>query len=135
MWLRMKKRIAVIPGDGIGPEVIREAVKVMESAGAPVECQWLDWGADKYLREGIAVPPDGFRMLSENYDSILVGAFGDPRVPDNRHAANILLGMRFQLDLYANVRPARLLDRRLCPLRDTTEKDVRFIVQPRHLVR
>ena len=124
----MKKRIAVIPGDGIGPEVIREAVKVMDAAGAPVECISLDWGADRYLRDGVAVPPDGFRTLSENYDAILVGAFGDPRVPDNRHAANILLGMRFQMDLYANVRPARLLDRRLCPLRDATENDVNFVV-------
>ena len=124
----MKKRIAVIPGDGIGPEVIREAVKAMEASGAPVEWTWHDWGADKYLRDGIAVPPDGFQMLSENYDAILLGAFGDPRVPDNRHAANILLGMRFEMDLYANVRPARLLDRRLCPLRDATENDVRFVV-------
>src|SRR5689334_4601106 len=106
------KRIAVIPGDGIGREVTAEAVAVLAAAaqltGIPIEFSELDWGADKYLREGISVPPDGFRMLEENFDAILLGAMGDPRVLGNQHAVDILLGMRFQLDLYANVRPVKL---------------------------
>ncbi len=129
---RRNKRIAVIPGDGIGPEVIREAVKVMrattEVTGRTVETTEFDWGAEKYLREGVTLPPDALRMLQENFDAVFVGAFGDPRVADNRHAHDILLAMRFRLDLYANVRPVRLLDRRLCPLKAVTEEDVRFTV-------
>ena len=78
----------------------------------------FDWGAEKYLREGVTLPEGALTMLRENFDAILFGAMGDPRVPDNRHAADILLGMRFKLDLYANVRPARLLDPRLCPLKN-----------------
>ncbi len=126
------KKIAVIPGDGIGPEVIREAVKAARAAasaiGAHLDFTEFDWGAEKYLREGVTLPPDALRMLPENFDAILFGAVGDPRVPDNRHAAEILLALRFKLDLYVNLRPARLLDRRLCPLRDATESDVNFLV-------
>ena len=123
-----KKKVAVIPGDGIGVEVIREAVKVMGATGAAVATTEFDWGSEKYLREGVTLPAGALTMLRENFDTILVGAFGDLRVPDNRPAADILLGMRFHLDLYANVRPARLLDRRLCPLREAAEEDVNFTV-------
>jgi 3-isopropylmalate dehydrogenase len=122
------KKIAVIPGDGIGPEVIREAVKAVAATGAALSFTEFDWGAEKYLREGVTLPPGALQMLRENFDAILFGAVGDPRVPDNRHAAEILLAMRFQLDLYVNLRPARLLDRRLCPLRDATEAQVNFTV-------
>lgn len=127
-----KKRIAVIPGDGVGPEVTAEAQRVLAAAaevtGDALSFTPYDWGAEKFLREGVSVPPDGFRELSENFDAILLGAVGDPRVPDNRHAVDILLGMRFRLDLYANVRPVRLLDARLCPLKDVTEADVDFVI-------
>src|SRR5258705_13209993 len=67
-------------------------------------------------------------MLGREFDAILVGAFGDPRVPTNIHAKEILLGMRFQMDLYANVRPVRLLDAALCPLKFVEPKDVDFVV-------
>jgi 3-isopropylmalate dehydrogenase len=123
-----RKYIAVIPGDGIGQEVIPQAVKVMEASGADVEFQELDWGADRYLRDGTTVPPDGFTELANNFDAILVGAFGDPRVKTNIHAKEILLGMRFKMDLYANVRPVRLLDAALCPLKNVEPKDVDFVV-------
>ena len=122
------KRIAVIPGDGIGQEVIPQAVKVIQASGAPVEMVEFDWGADRYLRDGITVPPDGFAMLAREFDAILVGAFGDPRVKTNIHAKEILLGMRFKMDLYANVRPVRLLDAALCPLKGVEPKDVDFVV-------
>jgi 3-isopropylmalate dehydrogenase len=122
------KRIAAIPGDGIGKEVTAEAVKVISASGAAVEVTQFDWGADRYLADGITVPPDGFNMLARDFDAILVGAFGDPRVPSNIHAKEILLGMRFQMDLYANVRPVRLLDASLCPLKGIEPADVDFVV-------
>jgi 3-isopropylmalate dehydrogenase len=123
-----KKRIAVLPGDGIGKEVIPQAIRVMEAAGAAVELTLFDWGADRYLTDKTTVPPDGFAMLGRDFDAIFVGAFGDPRVPSNIHAKEILLGMRFKMDLYANVRPVRLLDASLCPLKGVEPKDVDFVV-------
>ncbi len=77
----------------------------------------FDWSATRYLADGVTVPPDGFAMLDRDFDAILLGAFGDPRVTSNIHAKEILLGMRFKMDLYANVRPVRLLDASLCPLK------------------
>ena len=123
-----KKRIAILPGDGIGRDVIPEALRVLQAAGAPLETTEFDWGADRYLVDGVTVPPDGFAMLGRGFDAILLGAFGDPRVPSNIHAKEILLGMRFQMDLYANVRPVRLLDTSLCPLKGVEPKDVDFVV-------
>ncbi|MGA2921598.1 MAG: 3-isopropylmalate dehydrogenase [Candidatus Sulfotelmatobacter sp.] len=123
-----KKRIAVIPGDGIGQEVIPQALKVIRASGADVEMSEFDWGADRYLRDGMTVPPDGFTMLGRDFDAIFAGAFGDPRVKTNIHAKEILLGMRFKMDLYANVRPVRLLDAALCPLKGVEPKDVDFVV-------
>jgi 3-isopropylmalate dehydrogenase len=123
-----KKRIAVIPGDGIGTEVIPQAVRVIQASGAAVEMTEFDWGADRYLRDQTTVPVDGFAMLARDFDAILVGAFGDPRVKTNIHAKEILLGMRFKMDLYANVRPVRLLDAALCPLKGVKPKDVDFVV-------
>jgi 3-isopropylmalate dehydrogenase len=126
--MSLTKRIAVIPGDGIGKEVVAEAAKVIAASGAAVEITQFDWGADRYLVDGLTVPSDGFAMLGRDFDAILVGAFGDPRVPSNIHAKEILLGMRFQMDLYANVRPVRLLDASLCPLKGIEPNDVDFVV-------
>ena len=122
----MVHRIAVIPGDGIGKEVTAEAVKILEALGG-VELHHLPWGADHYLATGETIPPNGYDTL-RSFDAILVGALGDPRVPDNRHARDILLGIRFELDLYVNYRPVRLLDDRLCPLKGRTRADVNFLV-------
>jgi 3-isopropylmalate dehydrogenase len=122
------KKIAVVPGDGIGKEVIPQAIKVLEASGAPLEFTYFDWGADRYLKDGTTVPCDGFETLGREFDAILVGAFGDPRVSSNIHAKEILLGMRFKMDLYANVRPVRLLDASLCPLKGVEPKDVDFVV-------
>ena len=123
-----KRRIAVIAGDGIGKEVIPQAVKVIQASGADAAMTEFDWGADRYLRDQTSVPPDGFAMLGRDFDAILAGAFGDLRVKTNIHAKEILLGMRFKMDLYANVRPVRLLDAALCPLKGVEPKDVDFIV-------
>ncbi len=129
---RVVKRIAVIPGDGIGVEVIAEAVKVMkavtEKTGRPLEFTRFDWGADRYLKDGTTLPADAVEMFHRDFDAILLGAMGDPRVPSNVHAADILLGLRFKLDLYVNIRPCYLLDARRTPLKDRTEKDVHFVV-------
>jgi 3-isopropylmalate dehydrogenase len=126
------KRIAVIPGDGIGKEVIPEAVKVLQAAaacvGREVALTEFDWGADRYLRDGTTLPADAVEMLRRDFDAILLGAMGDPRVPTNIHAAEILLGLRFKLDLYVNARPCVLFDKRFTPLKDRTEKDVNFMV-------
>jgi 3-isopropylmalate dehydrogenase len=125
-------RIAIIPGDGIGKEVIPEAVKVLRAAVGPtqqhVEFVEFDWGADKYLREGVTLPAGAVEMLRDEFDAILFGALGDPRVPSNQHASEILLGLRFKLDLYVNARPVELLNDRLTPLRDRTERDIRMMV-------
>ena len=122
------KRIAVLPGDGIGQEVIAQALKVLAASGAAVETTDFDWGANRYLADGVTVPANGFSMLGDEFDAILVGAFGDPRVSTNIHAKEILLGMRFKMDLYANVRPVRLLDSSLCPLKGVEPRDVDFVV-------
>ncbi len=122
----------MIPGDGIGPEVISEAVKTLELAsqihGLDFELTTFDWGAEKYLTTGVALPDGALAMLSADFDAILTGAFGDPRVTDNKHAADILLGMRMGLDLYINLRPIKLLNARLCPLKGRDRSDVDFVV-------
>ena len=126
------KRIAVIPGDGIGPEVVREAVRVLkhfhDTKAVHLEFVDFDWGADKFLRDGVTLPPDALEMLSTDFDAILAGAFGDPRVPTNKHAEDILLGMRRGLDLYINLRPVRLLNDRLTPLVNRKTSDIDFVV-------
>jgi 3-isopropylmalate dehydrogenase len=125
-------RIAVIPGDGIGKEVTPEAVRVLraacEPAKRPIEFVEFDWGADRFLREGVSLPPGAVEMLRDEFDAILFGALGDPRVPSNQHAADILLGLRFKLDLYVNARPVELLHDRLTPLRDRTQRHIHCMV-------
>jgi 3-isopropylmalate dehydrogenase len=129
-------RIAVIPGDGIGKEVTPEAIKAIRSvldastssARRQIEFVVFDWGADKFLREGVTLPDGAVEMLANEFDAILFGALGDPRVPSNQHAADILLGLRFQLDLYVNARPVELFHDRLTPLRERSTHDVKFMV-------
>jgi 3-isopropylmalate dehydrogenase len=129
-----KLRIAVVPGDGIGKEVIAAALKVLQAAGtqSQIEFTHFDWSADRYLKDGTTLPGyadgSGFRKLESDFDAIFVGALGDPRVPSNIHAKEILLGMRFKMDLYANVRPVKLLDEALCPLKGVKPADVDFSI-------
>jgi 3-isopropylmalate dehydrogenase len=115
-------RIALIPGDGIGVEVVREARRVLEAVAPShgmdlVLTEW-DLGAERYLRDGVTITDEEFRALDEDHDAVLLGALGDPRVPGNEHAKDILLGMRFRLDLYVNFRPCALLSPEWSPLRD-----------------
>src|SRR5436305_4642472 len=128
----MTKKIAVIPGDGIGPEVIAAGLRVLnrvnDARNLGLELVHFGWNADEYLRTGISIPPGGMDDIRNNYAAVYLGAFGDPRVPDMKHAADILLGMRFQLDLYVNYRPVKLLNERLCPLKGKTGQDVDFVI-------
>ena len=114
-------KIAVIAGDGIGPEVIEAAIPVLERAAAKhgftLDFERLPYGADHYLSTKETLPEAAFRHLRDDVDAILLGAIGDPRVPGNEHARDILLGLRFKLDLYVNFRPVTLLHRDLTPLR------------------
>jgi 3-isopropylmalate dehydrogenase len=125
------KKIAVIPGDGIGIDVAAEALKVMKAAkaaGLPIAWDVFDYGAEKYLATGITLPDSEIENFRRNYDAVYVGAVGDPRVPDMRHAKDILLGLRFKLDLFVNYRPVKLYDESLCPLKGKTIKDIDFVV-------
>ena len=123
-------RIAVIPGDGIGPEVIKQGMRVLERVNSArklgLEFVHFGWNADEYLRTGVSIPPGAMDDIRHNYAAIYLGAFGDPRIPDMKHAADILLGMRFQLDLYVNYRPVKLLNARLSPLKDN--KKIDFVI-------
>jgi 3-isopropylmalate dehydrogenase len=124
-------RIAIIAGDGIGKEVTAEALKVLKKVGSAFgrsfDVEPLPWSADYYLQSGVTIPPNGYDLLRQ-FDAIFIGALGDPRVPDNRHARDILLGTRFELDLFVNYRPVKLLHERLCPLKGRGPDEVNFVV-------
>ena len=129
-------RIAVIPGDGIGNEVVPEAVKVLEAVDdlfhLELEYEHFDFGAERYLKTGKAIPDDFDQFidgLPDRFDTALFGAAGtDPRVPSDQVASPVLRGLRRRLDLYANLRPCRLLDASLTPLKEKTEQDIDFVV-------
>ena len=123
-------RIAVIAGDGIGPEVVDAAIPVLDRAAAKhgVALAWerLPYSADHYLKTKETLPDDAFRHLRDDVDAIFLGAIGDPRVPGNEHARDILLGLRFRLDLYINFRPVQLLHPDLTPLK--TRAPIDFVI-------
>lgn len=120
-------RIAVIPGDGIGVEVTEEALRVLSALDLGIETRRYPYSADHWLATGETLPKGAIGELSA-YDAILFGALGDPRVPDQVVARDVLLGLRFQLDLYINLRPVTLLDDRLTPLKGKTCRDIDFVV-------
>jgi 3-isopropylmalate dehydrogenase len=125
-------RIAIIAGDGIGREVTAEAVKVLraldERDGLGLELVEWPHGADHYLETGITIEDGEVEELRSRYDAVLVGALGDPRVPGNEHARDILLGLRFRLDLFINFRPVRLLHESLTPLKDRGVGEIDFVI-------
>jgi 3-isopropylmalate dehydrogenase len=121
-------RIAVVPGDGIGVEVIEEGVRLIEHLAPDIHLEHFDLGADRYLRHGDTLPEDVFTRWRDEFDAIFLGALGDPRVPSNIHAKEILLGSRFRYDLYINQRPIRLLDARKCPLKGKGPEDIDIMV-------
>ncbi|HUL70795.1 MAG TPA: isocitrate/isopropylmalate family dehydrogenase [Gemmatimonadales bacterium] len=116
-----RHRIAIIPGDGIGPDVVTAGFEVIEAAaglsGVELVSEVLPYSANHYLATRETLPDAAFERLRDEADAIFVGALGDPRVPGNEHARDILLGLRFRLDLYVNFRPVVLLHPRLTPLK------------------
>ncbi len=125
-------RIAVIAGDGIGREVTATALEVLRAAASrrnvALDIEELDYGAERYLRDGTTMPAGEIDRFRREVDAIFLGAVGDPRIPDMRHARDILLATRFELDLYVNFRPVRCLADALCPLKRKTAADIDFVV-------
>ncbi|MGD8496099.1 MAG: isocitrate/isopropylmalate dehydrogenase family protein [Gemmatimonadales bacterium] len=125
-------RVGLLPGDGVGPEVVREARRVLEAVGhaglAELAFRAFPHGADHWLATGETLGDEAFATLRDETDAILLGAVGDPRVPDNRHAHDILLGLRFRLDLYINFRPARLRSPALSPLRRADRAEIDLVI-------
>jgi tartrate dehydrogenase/decarboxylase / D-malate dehydrogenase len=124
-------KIAVIPGDGIGQEVVPAALEVMEAAatrfGFSLAATHYDWSCETYRKTGAMMPPDGMAQLAES-DSILLGAVGAPGVPDHVSLWGLLIPIRRGFDQYANVRPCRLMPGARSPLAGRTEKDIDFVV-------
>jgi 3-isopropylmalate dehydrogenase len=123
--------IAVIAGDGTGPEVVREAIKVLDAAapkfGVKLAYTHYDFGGARYLRTGEALPHSAIPDLRK-FPAILLGAIGHPDVKPGILEKGILLRMRFELEQYINLRPVRLYDERFCPLKDKRPEDIDFVV-------
>ncbi len=124
--------ISVIAGDGIGIDVTNEALKVLEVLNQKhdlkLEIECLDYGAERYLKDGTTLPAGEMERFRNEVDAIFLGALGDPRVPDMRHGREILLAMRFELDLFVNFRPVCCLADRFCPLKNYGANDIDFTV-------
>lgn len=123
-----KYRIAVIPGDGIGPEVLREGMKILNRAAELdgsffFEDVWFPWGCEYYLKNGRMMPEDGIEILRD-FDAIYLGAVGYPGVPDHISLWELLLTIRKSFDQYVNLRPVKLLNGAPCPLKDVKREDV-----------
>ena len=124
-------RIAVIPGDGTGPEVVREGLKVLEAAaqatGFRYETTTYDFGGERYMRTGEVLPDSAVDEL-RGFDAIFLGAIGHPDVAPGILEKGILLRLRFELDQYINLRPVKLYPNVDCPLKDKGPKDIDFVV-------
>ena len=125
--------LAVVPGDGIGPEVITESVEVLTNLASAhgsfhFEIQQFNWGTERYLREGAMMPADGLTMLEQGgFDGILLGPVGDPRVPDHITLWGLILPIRQAFDQYVNLRPLRLLPGVNSPLADKQPQDIDIV--------
>jgi 3-isopropylmalate dehydrogenase len=125
-------RVALLPGDGIGPDVVREARRVLEAAESAgwisVEFETFPHGAEHFLATGETLGEEAFARLRDDFSAILVGAVGDSRVPDGAHARDILLGLRFGLDLFVNLRPVKLRSPDLTPLRLAESETIDIVI-------
>ena len=121
-------RLAIIPGDGIGGEVTAQALRALPVLGVQTTQETFPWSADHYLATGETLPVGALDRLRQGFDAILFGALGDPRLREQVVARDVLLGLRFGLDLYINLRPVQLLDNRLCPLRNKTCEQIDMLV-------
>jgi len=123
--------IAVIPGDGIGPEVVREGLKVLEAVAGPTNLKYnltqFDFGGDRYLATGEVLPEGALAELKQ-FDAIYLGAVGHPDVPAGVIEKGLLLGIRFGLDQYVNLRPIKLYPGVWTPIKDKGPEDIDFVV-------
>ena len=124
-------KIAVIAGDGIGPEVIAEGIKVLNAVAErdgsfAFEFTHFPWGCEYYLREGRMMPPDALETL-KGFDAIFLGAVGYPGVPDHVSLRDLLLEIRHGFDEYVNVRPVKLLKGAPCPLKDVKREEIDMV--------
>lgn len=121
-------RIALMPGDGIGKEVVPAAVETLKAAAREFTLSFepFDWGCEYYLKTGRMMPPDGLDQLRP-FDAILLGAIGHPTVPDHISLRELLLRIRFEFDLYVNLRPVEILPGLECPLRRKKPEDVNML--------
>ncbi len=124
-------KIAVIPGDGTGPEVVKEGLKVLEATAANFGFKYetvnYDFGGERYLKTGEVLPETAVKELS-TFDAIFLGAIGHPDVKPGILEKGILLALRFALEQYINLRPVKLYDSRFCPIKDKTPEDIDFVV-------
>ncbi len=126
-------QLAVLPADGVGPEVIGASRKVLETlaqmdGGIKFEFREFDWGSERYLKTGRLMPEDGTRQLERGgFDALLVGPVGDMRIPDHVTLWGLLLPIRQEFDQYVNLRPMRLLDGVESPLRERTGRDLNMV--------
>ena len=124
-------RIAVIPGDGIGNEVVPEGIKALEAVGARFdinfECKWFDWSCERYLETGAMMPEDGLEQLKA-FDAIFLGAVGFPTVLDHISLWGLLIPIRREFQQYINLRPVRLFEGMQCPLVGKQPGDIDFYV-------
>ena len=124
-------KIAVVRGDGIANEVMPEAEETLqaaaEAASFPVEFTYFDWGSERYLREGRGMPEDACDTL-RGFDAVFQGAIGDPRVPGSIVQEQVIMGIRFGLDLYANIRPCRLYHPDLTPIKGKGTGDIDHVI-------
>src|SRR5699024_6239146 len=128
----MKKRIAVIPGDGIGKEVADEGIKVMKKAaqldgGIEFEFTSFPWGCEYYLEHGRMMDEDGIEQL-KTFDAIYLGAVGYPGVPDHISLWDLLLKIRQEFNQYVNLRPIKLLDGVSCPLKNDKKENIDMLI-------
>jgi tartrate dehydrogenase/decarboxylase/D-malate dehydrogenase len=119
----MTHRIAVLAGDGVGPEVVDEARCCVDALALEIEWSELDWGSDHWIRHGVMMPPDAVERLGA-FDAILLGAVGRPDIPDHVTLWGLLLPIRQRLDLWANLRPVRLLEGVPCALAGRAPGDI-----------
>ncbi len=124
-------RIAVIPGDGTGPEVVGEGLKVLKAAAEKFKIKYetkiFDFGGERYLKTGKTIEDNDIEELRK-YSAIYLGAIGHPNVKPGILETGILLKLRFSLDQYINLRPVKLYNANFCPLKDKKPEDIDFVV-------
>ncbi len=125
-------KISVIPGDGIGPDVVKEGIKIIEKIAEldgtfKFDYTYYPWGCEYYLKTGKMMDENGLELLDKS-DAIILGAIGYPTVPDHISLRELLIKIRREFDEYVNYRPVRLLKGAPCPLKGKSEKDIDFVV-------